>query len=116
MRKPLPIYLRTYRKKHGLTQRETAFLLGLETGQIISRYEGMVRVPSLQTAIAYQLIFGRPLKDLFPDIYQEVEYLTLKRALALREEFHKNPETRKNEYKKKCLEGTIVRTDARTSI
>ena len=32
-------YLRTYRKRSGLTQREVAFLVGCRNGAQVSRYE-----------------------------------------------------------------------------
>ena len=38
-------YLRTYRKKSGLTQREVAFLLGCQNGAQVSRYEKRRRLP-----------------------------------------------------------------------
>ncbi len=49
MNNAIAIYLRTYRKRSGLTQSEVARLLGLESGQLISRYERLDRSPNLET-------------------------------------------------------------------
>lgn len=43
-------YLRTYRKKLGLTQREVAFLLGCHSGAKVSRYERSARIPLLTSS------------------------------------------------------------------
>ena len=51
MPQPLPIYLRTYRKRGCLTQGELGFLLGSRSGTKISRYERLARTPTLKTAI-----------------------------------------------------------------
>lgn len=66
-------YLRTYRKRAGLSQDEMAYLLGCRSGAKVSRYERFVRQPTLQTALAYEAIFGVPVRELFAGIYQKVE-------------------------------------------
>ena len=48
-------YLRTYRKRSGLSQDEVAFLLGCQTGAKVSRYEPFARKPSLETLFAYEV-------------------------------------------------------------
>src|SRR2546421_227517 len=52
-------YLRTYRKRSGLTQREVAFLLGSKNGAQLSRYEKQRRLPPLRTALAF-VVFEDP--------------------------------------------------------
>ena len=65
-------YLRTYRKKSGLTQREVAFLPGCQNGAQVSRYEKRRRLPPLRTAWAYEAALGIPISQLFAGIYEEV--------------------------------------------
>src|SRR6202521_1706851 len=77
-------YLRTYRKKSGLTQQEVGYLLGRETGAQVSRYEKRHRLPPLETALAYEEIFGVPVSELFAGIRQSVGRDIGKRRLALR--------------------------------
>ena len=77
-------YLRTYRKKSGLTQGEVGFLLGCETGAQVSRYEKRHRLPPLETALAYEEIFGVPVGEVFAGLRQSVGRDIEKRRLALR--------------------------------
>lgn len=83
MSSKLTNYLRTYRKRSGLTQQEVAFLLGCRFGAKVSRYERFVREPSLRTALAYEVIFNAKLKELFAGIYEQVERNVAKRARML---------------------------------
>lgn len=58
-------YLKTYRRRAGLSQDELAYLLGGETGTTVSRHENGKRLPTLDTALAYELILGAPVRDIF---------------------------------------------------
>lgn len=107
MQSPFSIYLRTYRKKFGLTQREAALLVGMETGQIVSRHESKVRMPGLKTAIAYQIVFDVPLRALFPEIYHEVELGVLRRAEALRSMLEALGDAPRTKHKLRRLEEMI---------
>lgn len=83
MSTPLESYLRTYRKRSGLSQNELAFLLGCASGAKVSRYERLARRPSLPTVFAYEVILRAPAKDLFAGLYQKVENATRARGQAL---------------------------------
>ena len=76
-------YLRTYRKRSGLSQEEVAYLLGGQTGTKVSRYERFARKPSLETLFAYEVIFGSPARELLAGAYQKVERKTKNRAQLL---------------------------------
>jgi transcriptional regulator with XRE-family HTH domain len=76
-------YLRTYRKRSGLSQEEVAFLLGGQTGTKVSRYERFARKPSLETLFAYEVVFGAPARELLAGAYQMVEKRTKNRAQLL---------------------------------
>lgn len=76
-------YLRTHRRKSGLSQREVAELLGLYSGQIISRYERLSRMPNLQSVLAFQVLFDVLPHQLFPGLYADVTKLTLARIRSL---------------------------------
>jgi transcriptional regulator with XRE-family HTH domain len=73
-------YLRTYRKRAGLSQAEVAFLLGCHSGAKVSRYEHAARRPSLETVFAYEVILHTALRDLFAGLYRDVEKRTRKRV------------------------------------
>lgn len=83
MARKLDNYLRMYRKRSGLSQHEVAFLLGWETGTLVSRYERGTQRPSLDTVFAYEAAFGVPTHELFAGIFQKVEDNIKKRAQVL---------------------------------
>ena len=64
-------YLRKYRRRAGLTQDELAFLLGCKSGAKVSRYERFARTPNLQTALAYEVVFGAPARELLAGAARE---------------------------------------------
>ncbi len=74
--------LRRYRKQIGLSQHDMAFLLGCgrRCGNKVSRYEQLRGQPSLETALAYEVIFSVPVHELFPGILSEVEENVRNRA------------------------------------
>ena len=76
-------YLRTYRKKLGLTQREVAFLLGCHSGTKVSRYERSARVPTLNAILAYEVIFQKPARELFAGLYDRAERQTMRNLRLL---------------------------------
>ncbi|MCE5311430.1 MAG: helix-turn-helix transcriptional regulator [Acidobacteriales bacterium] len=86
-------YLRTYRKRSGLTQDEVAYLLGLVSGSKVSRYELYRRIPNLETALTYEAIFRTPVRELFAGLFAEVEKKMLKRVGRLGKKFLAKPET-----------------------
>lgn len=77
-------YLRTYRKRAGFSQDELAYLLGTDSGAKISRYERNGRQPSLDTALAYEAVFGVPARDLFPGRFVKARTRVRRRAAFLR--------------------------------
>ena len=78
-------YLKTYRRRAGLSQDEVAFLLGCHTGAKVSRYEHMARRPSVETVFAYRAMCDVPVRELFSGMYEKVEDDIRKRARALAE-------------------------------
>ncbi len=79
-------YLRTHRKRLALSQEEVAFLLGvkgMDKGIKVCRDESLAREPSLQTALAYEAIYGRPVRELFAGLYEQIERDVAERAKVL---------------------------------
>ena len=76
-------HLRANRKRLALSQDEVAFLLGTEKGSKICRYEQFIRMPSLETALAYEVICKRSVSELFPGLYQKAEMKVAARAREL---------------------------------
>jgi transcriptional regulator with XRE-family HTH domain len=104
-------YLRTFRKRSGLLQSEIAFLLSSGSGCKVSRYERFVRVPNLQTAMAFEIIYGAPVSELFAGIFQKVEKRIVRRARLLAHRLNKNDSTRRSIIRLKILERFIPRQE-----
>lgn len=79
-------YLRTHRKRSGLSQEDVALLLGSTSRVRVSRHELLRRYPETRTIFAYEIIFGVPARKLFPGTYQKVERVTAELARTLAEE------------------------------
>src|SRR5438552_11302801 len=84
-------YLRTYRKRSGLTQREVAFLVGCRNGAQVSRYEKRRRLPPLRTALACEAAFGVPVSVLFAGLREVAGQAVGERMLALKSKLETNP-------------------------
>jgi Predicted transcriptional regulators len=83
MPQKLQNYLRTYRKRSSLSQDEVAFLLGCQSGTKVSRYERSARKPSLETILAFVVVFGTPGRELFAGVFQKVEKKIFNRTQLL---------------------------------
>ncbi|MBI1894646.1 MAG: helix-turn-helix transcriptional regulator [Candidatus Rokubacteria bacterium] len=83
MAQKLDNYLRMYRRRAGLFQDEVAFLMGGESGTLVSRHERGARLPTLEMALAYEAALGVPARELFAGISQKVEQKVTKRARVL---------------------------------
>lgn len=49
----------------------------------MSRYEHFGREPSLKTALACEIIFQMPIREIFPGVFREAEQKTLEQARLL---------------------------------
>ncbi len=80
---PLENYLRTHRKRAGLSQEEASQLVGLRNRLQFARYERYRSDPPLRVALACEQLFGVPTAQLFAGINRIVAKRTRKRALVL---------------------------------
>ena len=85
-RKRLLSYLRTERKRSGLTQKELALLVGAKSGAQLSRFERLRRVPPTEALIALMIIFKKGPQELIPSVYDRILKLIHLRADELHEE------------------------------
>lgn len=58
-------YLRTLRKRSGLTEVQVAHLLGCQSWSKVSRHELGITRPALADLAAYELIYDQPMRTLF---------------------------------------------------
>lgn len=85
MSKKLNVYLRTYRLRSGLTQRDISFLFSINSGSTISKLESGGRIPSATILLAYIILFGASPYDLVPGLWREIENAVLTRVQLLLE-------------------------------
>lgn len=110
MSKALPIYLRTYRKRSGLSQKEIAILIAAVSRTTISRHETARRGLSLSDAFAYEALFGVPASALFPKEYEKARAGVEARALGLLGKLaRESKDTRTKQHKRVFLAGLLRR-------
>jgi transcriptional regulator with XRE-family HTH domain len=68
---PFPNQLWRARKRRGLGQKQVAYLIE-KTTVAVSRYEHGIHLPDLQTLLALEIIYGTPLRLLFPELYEQI--------------------------------------------
>ena len=105
-------YMRTYRKRSGLSTRDLAFLLGLRSSQIISRYEDSNRLPSVKILLAASVLFNAPPGDLLPGVVREVETLLVTRAKTFTD-IHKHNDNPLIQHKLDFLLDAMSRLEVR---
>jgi transcriptional regulator with XRE-family HTH domain len=105
-------YLRTFRRRSGLTQKEVAFLLGIRSDAHVSRYERYSRRPSLRTAIGLQVIFGLATKDILPRVFVAVERRIIERAHLLSRRLERQANTAETRRKLDFLSAIISRRES----
>jgi transcriptional regulator with XRE-family HTH domain len=66
-------YLRSCRKRLGLTQKQLAFIVCLESGSRISALENGHVVPTAGELIVFRKLFARSVDELWPSWAAEVE-------------------------------------------
>ena len=109
----LPTYLRTHRKKAGLSQHEVAHLVGMSNGSKVSRHERFVSVPQLETILAYELIFRTEARTLFAGVYEKVEANVIERARVLVGHVGQHKSTGITELKAATLEEILTEYEKR---
>jgi len=83
-------YLRTHRKKSGLSQRELASILGFLSEIQVSRHERSVTIPGLLIALGYEAIFRAPIAEIFPGLYRAVETSIEERLATMENELQQS--------------------------
>lgn len=111
MSRKLQNYIRTYRRRYGLTQKDLAFLLGIKDSAKISKYENFHLLPSLEAALALQALFNVPIAELFAGAYEQVEKNTSKRARILQRKMQNAKPNRANVQKAEYLRAVEVTPD-----
>lgn len=88
----LSTYLRTYRLRAGLTQRDVSFLLSIKSGSTISKIEKDYRIPNVIILLSYCVLFRALPYDLVPGLLINVQNNIIQRAQLLIEQLNKKAE------------------------
>jgi transcriptional regulator with XRE-family HTH domain len=102
-------YLRTHRRRYGLTEAEIATLLGAASGTKVSRYENFARMPGVLAVFAFEIVFNQPASELFAGTYQAIRGEVQDRARSMVQRLQSRPDaqSRKN-LRKLALLRSIV--------
>src|ERR1700722_8180315 len=102
-------YLRALRRRSALSQVAAAFILGAFTGTRISRHETGACVPPLEIAIAYEVIFGAGIVEIYDDELLRITAHVRKRAKTLHESLAHRLKDRHRTEKRATLKALIRR-------
>jgi transcriptional regulator with XRE-family HTH domain len=69
---PVGSYLRSLRRKSGLSLRELSQILGSVSDAQISRHERSLSVPGFLTALGYEAVFRVSMSEMFPGLFTTV--------------------------------------------
>lgn len=110
-------YLRTHRRRTGLSQAEVGVVLGCQDGDQVSRHERLVRTPELERALAYEALYHASVRELFGGLYEKVERRTYRRAWTLAVRLDRQPPSAVRDWKlawirKHCTRGRSHRSKA----
>ncbi len=114
MARPLKNYLRTFRKRSCFSMREVAFLLGRGSSSAVGRHERFGQMPTIEALFAYEIVFGRPARELFRGLYAEIERQTTRRALELALELGSESADQRSKQKADALRAIYVPCVERT--
>jgi hypothetical protein len=56
-----------------VSQVDVAFLLGVHGSSKVCNHERFTQEPGLQTALAYEVIYQKPVSELFPGLFAEIQ-------------------------------------------
>jgi|ERR1035437_3352370 DNA-binding XRE family transcriptional regulator len=84
-RRTITPYLRALRRRSALSQEDVAFLLGAFTGSRVSRHETGACGPPIEVVLAYEVIFGAGMAEIYEDELREIAKHVRKRARTLHE-------------------------------
>ena len=104
--------LRMSRKQSQLNQADLAFLFGLSDYSNISRWEQGRRIPSIEVLLAYHLLFGIHIEELFERKMEEMAKMLIERIRLLLANLRLLKSSQKVTGRISFLESALVRLTA----
>lgn len=68
---------------------------GMDKGIKVCRDEKFAREPSLRMALAYEVIYGRPVRELFAGLYEQIKQEVAARAKILTLRIDRKPNSKR---------------------
>jgi hypothetical protein len=87
-------------------------LLGID-GSALCKFESLSRRPTIELAIGAEVIFGNPMKEVFPALYSEIEQAIVQRACRRRDRDKARPK-QATSTKLRALDEIIARASQPT--
>ncbi len=84
-------YIEMHRKRAGLSQAELSYLITLEKGSSISRYEQGLRFPKLESLLALEIVLDQSVAELYAGVREHIEDEVTERARTLLEKLSDTP-------------------------
>ncbi len=108
---PLKNYIRSARKRAGLSQGDLAYLLGGRGGKMVSRYELFQREPMLPMALAFEAALGVPVQELFSTFSQSARSTVQRRAKVMEMQLRHRKDTRAIERKRETIRRILATSE-----
>ncbi len=70
---------------------------GMDKGGKVSRDENHARMPTLETALAYEAIYGKPIRELFAGLYEQIAQDVSSRAKILSYRNNETPDPKRQQ-------------------
>lgn len=100
-------YLRSYRKRSGLSQDDIAFLMGCQSVTQLARYENCSRLPQLRNAFALEVILNAQARALFAGLFEDADRVVAERARTLLEFAERSTSAKRTAALKAIAEGSV---------
>lgn len=109
MSRRLPHYLKHERRRAGFSQAEVAYFLGGRGRSKVVRYERGEHLPPLRTALAYEVMLGIPVAQLFPTAFAAVRACVRRRARQHARRLARLPKTPRSARRQRSLHDLLAR-------
>jgi len=99
-------YLKSCRKKAGLSQSDISHIIGKPSLSAISKIEDGLKIPDLKTSFYLSMLYQKPVCELFEKLHEDCTFELLRRVDLLLGEYSKSTDE-KGRLKVSFLEQVI---------
>jgi len=99
-------YLKSCRKKAGLSQSDISYIIGKPSLSIISKMEDGLKIADVETSFYLSMLYQKPICELFEKLHEDCTFELLRRVDLLLGEYSKSTDE-KDRIKVNFLEHVI---------